>query len=72
MMQIYVEPLPKGRWGPIDGYTLEYPDGTKITEQVFSSEKLAVSEIRLRGYTPLLAKVRITDKGEPDHWESVE
>jgi hypothetical protein len=71
-MQIYVEPLPKGRWGPIDGYALEYPDGTKITNQVFRSEKLAVSEVKLRGYKPLLAKVRITDKRDATHWEATD
>jgi hypothetical protein len=71
-MQIYVEPLPRGRWGPIDGYSLEYPDGTKITDEVFRSEKLAVREIKLRGYKPLLAKVRITDKRDGAHWEATD
>ncbi|MFK4446105.1 hypothetical protein ABH944_006227 [Caballeronia udeis] len=71
-MQIYVEPLPKGRWGPIDGYALEYSDGTKMANQVFRSEKLAVSEVKLRGCKPLLAKVRITDKRDATHWEATD
>ncbi|WP_277182987.1 hypothetical protein [Caballeronia sp. BR00000012568055] len=70
MQHVYIEPVPKGRWGPIDGYTLEFTDGTLITHQIYQSEKLAASEIRLRGYTPMVAKVRITDKTEPAHWEA--
>jgi hypothetical protein len=68
MQNVYVEPLPKGRWGPINGYTLEFHDGTRITQQVYQSERLAVDEIKLRGYSPLLAKVRITDKSVDEHW----
>jgi hypothetical protein len=70
MQHVYIEPLPKGRWGPIDGYTLEFDDGTLITHDIYRSEKLAVSEIRLRGYTPMIAKVRITDKAVSEHWET--
>ncbi|CAH2806330.1 MAG: hypothetical protein CBHOC_4612 [uncultured Caballeronia sp.] len=53
-MHVYVEPLPKGRWGPIEGYILEFLDGTRITQQVYRSERLAVNEIKLRVYSPLL------------------
>lgn len=69
MQNVYVEPLPKGLWGPIEGYILEFLDGTRITQHVFRSERLAVNEIKLRGYSPLLAKVRITDKSVETHWE---
>jgi hypothetical protein len=31
---------------------------------------LAVGEIKLRGYVPLLAKVRITDKAVTEHWQT--
>ncbi len=72
MQHVYVEPVPKGRWGPIDGYTVEFKDGTKVTEETYRSEMLAVSEIKLRGYVPLLAKVRITDKAVTEHWQAVE
>ncbi|MEI6001729.1 hypothetical protein H3V53_32570 [Paraburkholderia bengalensis] len=72
MQHVYVEPVPKGRWGPIDGYIVEFKDGTKVTEETYRSEMLAVSEIKLRGYVPLLAKVRITDKAVTEHWQAVE
>ena len=69
MQNVYVEPLPKGRWGPIEGYILEFHDGTRITPQVYRSERLAVDEIKLRGYSPMLPTVRITDKSVEAHWE---
>jgi hypothetical protein len=70
MKHVYVEPVPKGRWGPIDGYTVEFQDGTKVIQEVYGSERLAVSEIKLRGYVPLLARVRITDKAVTGHWQA--
>jgi hypothetical protein len=72
MQRVYVEPVPKGRWGPIDGYTLEFQDGTRVTDETFASETLAVSETKLRGYTPYLPKVRITDKEDMAHWQAAE
>ncbi|MCP3715117.1 hypothetical protein [Paraburkholderia sp. CNPSo 3281] len=69
MMDVYIEPLPRGQWGPIDGYALEFEDGSKFAENIFRSELLAISEIVLRGYKPLLAKVRITDKHANAHWK---
>ncbi|WP_250517612.1 hypothetical protein [Caballeronia sp. INDeC2] len=69
MQNVYIEPMPKGQWGPIDGYTLEFHDGTKITQQVYRSERLAVDEIKLRGYSPMVATVRVTDKTVDDHWQ---
>ena len=50
MLHVYVEPVPKGRWGPIDGYTVEFKDGTKVTPEIYRSEKLAVGEIKLRDW----------------------
>ena len=72
MQNVYIEPMPKGQWGPIDGYALEFHAGTRITQQVYRSERLAVDEIKLRGYSPMLAKVRITDKTVDDHWQAAE
>jgi hypothetical protein len=72
MQHVYVEPMPKGRWGPIDGYTIEFEDGTRVDQQVYRTEKTAASEIKLRGYVPLLATVRITDKAVAEHWKTAE
>jgi hypothetical protein len=70
MLYVYVEPVPKGRWGPIDGYTVEFLDGTRVVQEIYRSEMLAVSETKLRGYVPLIANVRITDKGVTAHWQA--
>jgi hypothetical protein len=72
MPYVYVEPVPKGQWGPIDGYAVEFEDGTRVTQEVYRSEVRAVSETKLRGYVPLLAKVRITDKSVTEHWQAAE
>jgi hypothetical protein len=72
MQNVYIEPMPKGQWGPIDGYALEFQDGTRITQQVYRSERLAVDEIKLRGYSPMVAKVRVTDKTVDEHWKPAE
>ena len=68
-MDVYIEPLPRGQWGPIDGYALEFADGSRFTKDIFRSEILAVNEAVLRGYKPLLPKVRITDKQAATHWK---
>lgn len=69
MLHVYIEPVPKGQWGPIDGYRIETEDGTKLSGELLRSEKLAVSEARLHGYVPLLATVRIPDKAVAEHWK---
>ncbi|VXC96207.1 conserved hypothetical protein [Burkholderia sp. 8Y] len=72
MQDVYVEPVPKGRYGPIDGYKLEFHDGSRVSHETFLSEARAIREAKLRGYVPMLAKVRITDKRETAHWQSTE
>ena len=69
MVHVYIEPVPKGQWGPIDGYRIETQDGTKLSGELLRSERLAVNEARLHGYVPLLATVRIPDKAVAEHWK---
>jgi hypothetical protein len=71
MVDVYIEPVPKGQWGPIDGYRIETQDGTTISGQLLRSERLAVSEAKVLGYRPLLATVRIPDKAVAGHWQPV-
>jgi hypothetical protein len=68
-MDVYIEPLPRGQWGPIEGYALEFADGSKFTNDIFRSQTLAINEIVLKGYKPLLANVRITEKHAAAHWK---
>ncbi|HKT95378.1 MAG TPA: hypothetical protein VJS30_02445 [Paraburkholderia sp.] len=69
MLHVYIEPVPKGQWGPIDGYRIETQDGTQLSGALLRSERLAVSEAKLHGYVPLLATVRIPDKFVAEHWK---
>lgn len=71
-MDVHIEPLPKGQWGPIDGYALEFADGSRFTETIFRSERLAIDAATLHGYKPLVANVRITDKQAAAHWKRPE
>lgn len=70
MPNVYVEPLPKGHHGPIDGYALEYADDRRVTQQNYKTQKEAIDAAKSLGHKPLIAHVRVTSKGKPDHWRS--
>lgn len=72
MANVYVEPLPKGREGAIQGYALEHSGDTKVTNTTYSTQKAAIDEARRLGHHPLVARVRVTSKGNPDHWRSAD
>jgi hypothetical protein len=73
MVNVFVEPLPKGRAGPIQGYALEVAGGTRTAgTSTYSTQAEAVRLAKLLGHSPLIARVRVTDKGRPDHWRSAE
>lgn len=73
MPNVYIEPRPKGRpeGTPIDDYVIEYEHGALATSQAFKTQAQAVSEAQRLGHQPLVARVRNTSKGNPDHWRSV-
>jgi hypothetical protein len=70
MANVYVEPEPKGRpeGTPITHYVLEYAHGVRVTYNNYGTQAEAVSEAKALGHKPLVARVRHTDKGNPDHW----
>lgn len=70
MANVYVEPEPKGRpeGSPITHYVLEYAHGTRVTTTDYKTQADAVSEAKRLGHSPLVARVRNTNKGNPDHW----
>jgi hypothetical protein len=72
MANVYVEPQPKSRdeHAPITHYILEYAHGARVTNTDYPTQHEAVSEARRLGHSPLVARVRVTDKGKPDHWRS--
>ncbi len=70
MANVYVEPQPKGRHEdtPITHYVLEYAHGERVTNDDYSTQHDAVAAAKKLGHKPLVARVRNTDKGNPDHW----
>jgi hypothetical protein len=72
MPNVYVEPEPKGRpeGSAITHYILEYAHGARVTDQNYPTQAEAITAARSLGHQPLVARVRNTDKGNPDHWRS--
>jgi len=72
MSNVYVEPEPKGRPGssPITHYVLEYQHGARVTEVNYPTQAAAIGDAKKLGHHPLIARVRNTNKGNPDHWRS--
>ena len=70
MANVYVEPEPKGRpeGSPITHYVLEYAHGVRVTSTDDKTQAEAVSDAKKLGHQPDTARVRHTDKGNPDHW----
>jgi hypothetical protein len=72
MPNVYVEPEPKGRpeGSPITHYVLEYSHGARVTSENYQTQAAAVTAAKSLGHQPLIARVRNTNKGNPDHWRS--
>lgn len=73
MPNVYVEPEPKGRpeGSAITHYVLEYAHGARVTNTNYATQGDAVSAAKAQGHQPLIARVRNTSKGNPDHWRAV-
>ena len=70
MTNVFVEPEPKGRpeGSPITHYVLEHTHGVRVTYTDYRTQADAVAEAKRLGHQPLVARVRNTNKGNPDHW----
>jgi hypothetical protein len=68
---VFIEPRPKARpeGSPIEDYAVETSAGNVLN--TFTSQKLAIDWAKDEGYTPLVARVRHTHKGNRDHWQRV-
>jgi hypothetical protein len=73
MPNVYVEPEPKGRpeGSPVTHFVLEYEHGVRVTSSNYRMQQAAIAEAKRRGHQPLVARVRNTSKGNPDHWHAV-
>jgi len=72
MANVFVEPEPRGRADgtPVSHYVLEYAHGERLTSTNYRTQQEAIEDARNFGHRPLIARVRNTDKGNPDHWRS--
>lgn len=72
MPNVFVEPIPKGRpeGSAIEGYILELAGRAKLVDAVYKTQAEAVATAKNKGHAPLIARVRNTNKGNPDHWRS--
>jgi hypothetical protein len=70
MANVYVEPRPKGRptGTPIEDYAVE--DRAHAVLHVTGTQRDAVDWAWANGHSPLVARVRHTDKGNVLHWRS--
>jgi hypothetical protein len=70
MPNVYVEREPKGHpeGSAIAHYFLEFAHGARVTESRYANRQAAVDTVRKPGHKPLIACVRNTSKGNPDHW----
>ncbi len=72
MANVYVEPQPKGRpeGTPITHYVLEFAHNGRMDYTDYKTQAEAVAAAKKAGHQPLIARVRNTDKGNPDHWRA--
>jgi hypothetical protein len=72
MANVFVEPEPKGRpeGSAITHYVLEYAHGARVTNTNYRVQADAIADAKKLGHQPLVARVRNTSKGNPDHWRA--
>ena len=72
MANVFVEPRPKGKpeGTPIEDYILEHAGGERVTNTIYKTQKDAIDDAKKLGHKPLVARVRNTNKGNPDHWRA--
>jgi hypothetical protein len=71
MPNVYIEPKPTGRseGDAIQFYVIEHRSGVQEGGQ-FKTQKDAIDAAKQAGHHPLIARVRVTNKGNPDHWRA--
>lgn len=74
MPNVYVEPQPPSHpeGSRITHYKLEYAHGASVDNLCHLNQAAAISAAKILGHNPLIALVRNTDKGNPDHWRSAQ
>ena len=73
MANVFIEPEPRGRpeGSAITHYVLEHAHGARVTPTNYGTQADAIAAAKSLGHKPLVARVRNTNKGNPDHWRAV-
>jgi hypothetical protein len=68
---VFIEPRPKGcpEGSLIEDYAVETSASNVLS--TFATQRNAIDWAKEQGYTPLVARVRDTHKGNRDHWQRV-
>lgn len=71
MSVVYIEPKPKSRekGAPIEYYAVETAADQELVR--YDTQDDAINWAKTEGYSVHVARVRNTDKGNPDHWRKV-
>jgi hypothetical protein len=72
-MKVYIEPKPKARieTEPVNHYEIEKDGGDSVDNRRYRTQQEALESGKKQGHKPILcARVRVTDKGNPDHWRN--
>lgn len=72
-MKVYIEPKPKAKNEnePINHYEIEKDGGSSVDGKQYKTQSAAIEAARAQKHDPIMcARVRVTDKGKPDHWRS--
>jgi hypothetical protein len=72
MANVFIEPKPPGGGNPPDHYVIEHANGTALDGVRYKRQEDAIKAARGAGHHPLVARVRNTNKGNPDHWRSAD
>jgi hypothetical protein len=73
MPNVFVEPRPKAHseGDPVTHYVLELAGSREVGAAAYDTQGEAIAAAKVLGLTPLIARVRVTDQGNPDHWRAL-
>jgi hypothetical protein len=68
MPVVFIEPVPRGRpqGEAVAAYAVETRDGEVL--KTLDTRQAAIDWAKAAGHTAQIARVRNTDKNNPDHW----
>lgn len=71
MTNVYIKPQPEARVesAPVLFYTVHHHNGRYVSMRRYRTEKEAIDIAKELGFIPLVARVRIPYRRNPNHWQ---